>query len=78
MWATLKGVHVQQVPGMRFSTYNDLFSTVKGPEKTLSTVASRVEEAMAHVVEVCPEQIMEVSTSPGGGTTQTTPPLPVW
>jgi hypothetical protein len=31
MWATIKAVHVQQVPGMRFSAYNDLFSIVKGP-----------------------------------------------
>jgi hypothetical protein len=28
MWAMLKSVHLQQVPGMRFSAYNDLFSIV--------------------------------------------------
>jgi hypothetical protein len=47
MWAMLKSVHVQQVPGMRFSTYNDLFSIVKGAQETLPAVASRVKEAIA-------------------------------
>jgi hypothetical protein len=61
MWATSKAVHVQQVPGMRFNTYNDLFSIVKGPEETLPISASHVEEAMARVVELCPKQITEVS-----------------
>jgi hypothetical protein len=65
----LKSVHLQQVPGMRFSAYNDLFSIVKGPEETLPTVASRVEEAIARVIELRPKQV--VSTSPGGFT-QTT------
>jgi hypothetical protein len=32
MWATIKAFHVQQVPSMCFSTYNNLFSIVKGPE----------------------------------------------
>jgi hypothetical protein len=66
MWATIKAVHVQQVPGMRFSAYNNLFSIVKGPEETLPSVASRVKEAMVRVVELRAKQITEVSTSPGG------------
>jgi hypothetical protein len=57
---------------MRFSAYNDLFSITKGPEETLPAVASHVEEAMARVVELRPQQITEVSASPGGGTAQTT------
>jgi transposase InsO family protein len=72
MWATIKAVHVQHVPGMRFSAYNDLFSIVKGPEETLPAVASRVEEAIAHVVELCPAQITEVTASPSGGSAQIT------
>jgi hypothetical protein len=72
MWATIKAVHVQQVPGMRFSAYNDLFTIVKGPEETLPTVASRVEEAIARVVELRLAQITEVTASPSGGTAQIT------
>jgi hypothetical protein len=71
MWAMLKSVHLQQVPGMRFSVYNDLFSIVKGPEETLPAVASRIEEAIARVIKLRPKQVTEVSTSPGGFT-QTT------
>jgi hypothetical protein len=48
MWATIKAGHVQQVPGMRFSAYNHLFSIVKGPEEALPAVASRVGEAIAY------------------------------
>jgi hypothetical protein len=72
MWATIKAVHVQQVPGMCFSTYNDLFSIVKGPEETLPAVASCVEEAIARVVELRPAQITEVAASPSGGSAQIT------
>jgi hypothetical protein len=66
MWAMLKSVHLQQVSGTRFSTYNNLFSIVKGPEETLPAVASLVEEAIARVIELRPKQITEVSTSHGG------------
>jgi hypothetical protein len=71
MWATIKAVHVQQVPGMRFSAYNDLFSIVKGPEETLPAIASRIEEAIARVVELHPATVTESSASPGGGSVQT-------
>jgi hypothetical protein len=75
MRAMLKSVHRQQVPGMRFSAYHNLFSVVKGHEETLPAVASRVEEAIARVIELRPKQITEVSTSPGGFT-QASPALP--
>jgi hypothetical protein len=55
MWQALVAVHVQQVPGTRFSAYNDLFSIVKGAEETLPAVASRVEIALARVRELRPE-----------------------
>jgi hypothetical protein len=71
MWAMIKAVHVQQLPSMRFSAYNDLFSIVKGPEETLPSVASRVEEAIARVVELRPATVTESSASPGGGSVQT-------
>jgi hypothetical protein len=55
MWQALVAVHVQQVPGMCFSTYNNLFSITKGAEETLPAVASRVEIALACVRELRPE-----------------------
>jgi hypothetical protein len=67
----LKSVHVQQVPGMRFSACNNLFSIVKGAQETLPAVASRVEEAIVCVIKLRPKQVTEVSTSPDGFT-QTT------
>jgi hypothetical protein len=72
MWETIRNVHVQQVPGMRFSAYNDLFSIVKGPEETLPAVASRVEEAIARLVELRLATVTESSASPGGGSVQST------
>jgi hypothetical protein len=57
MWQVLVTVHVQQVPGTRFSAYNDLFSIVKGAEETLPAVASRVEIALARVCELRPKTI---------------------
>jgi hypothetical protein len=57
MWQALVTVHVQQVPGTCFSTYNDLFSIAKGAEKTLPAVASRVEIALARVRKLRPETI---------------------
>jgi hypothetical protein len=43
MWATIRNDHIQQIPSMRFSAYNNLFSIVKGLEKTLPAVAPRIE-----------------------------------
>jgi hypothetical protein len=72
MWATIRNIHVQQVPNMRFSAYNDLFSIVKGSEETLPAVTSRVEEAITRVVNLHPATVTEISASPGGGSAQTT------
>jgi transposase InsO family protein len=57
IWDALKLVHVQQVPGMRFSVYNELFSVVKGTDKTLPSVALRVKDALAHVKELRPATV---------------------
>jgi hypothetical protein len=72
MWATIKATHVQQIPGMRFSAYNDLFSIVKCLEESLPAVVSHAKEAMACVIQLRPEHIPEVIASPSRGTTQTT------
>jgi hypothetical protein len=40
--------------GMHFSVYNELFSFAKGTDKPLPSVASRIEDALARVKELCP------------------------
>jgi hypothetical protein len=57
IWDALKLVHVQQVPGMRFSAYNELFSVTKGADKMLPAVASRVEDALARIKELRPANL---------------------
>jgi hypothetical protein len=67
IWDTLKLVHVQQVPGMRFSAYNELFSVTKGADETLPAVASRVEDALARIKELRPTNVkLVVGTRPYG------------
>jgi hypothetical protein len=57
MWQALVAVHVQQVPGMRFSMYNNVFSITKGAEETLPAVVTCVKIALACVHKLCPETI---------------------
>jgi hypothetical protein len=64
MWQVLLAVHVQQVPGTCFSTYNDLFSIAKGAEETLPAVVSCVGIALAHVCKLRPETIMGDNSKP--------------
>jgi hypothetical protein len=64
MWQALVAVHVQQVPGTCFSTYNDLFSIAKGTGETLPAVASRVEIALACVRELRPKTITGDNSKP--------------
>jgi hypothetical protein len=47
IWDALKLVHVQQVPGMRFSAYNELFSVVKGATKR-SPPSLRASRILSH------------------------------
>jgi hypothetical protein len=54
MWAALIAVHLQQAPGTRFSAYNELFGTVKGANKSLTHLVSRVSDAMGRIQELCP------------------------
>jgi hypothetical protein len=64
MWQALVAVHVQQVPGTRFSTYNNLFSIAKGADKTLPAVASCVKIALACVHELHPKTITGNDSKP--------------
>jgi hypothetical protein len=65
IWDALKFVHVQPVPGMRFSAYNELFSVAKGANETLPAVTPRVEDALARVKELCPAKVkLAIGTRP--------------
>jgi transposase InsO family protein len=55
MWGKLLEIHSQQVPGMRFGTYNTLFSIVQQLDKSLQAVAGHASEALACVQELRPE-----------------------
>jgi transposase InsO family protein len=59
MWQALIKLHVQQVPGMCFNTYNDMFSIAKAPGEDLTSVAACAEQALAHVQELCPATITD-------------------
>jgi hypothetical protein len=54
VWAALIAVHLQQAPGTRFCAYNELFSTVKGPNELLTHLGSRVSDAMGRIQELRP------------------------
>jgi hypothetical protein len=54
MWAALVAIHLQQAPGTRFSAYNELFSIVKSPSKSLTNVSACVSDAMGHIQELRP------------------------
>jgi hypothetical protein len=47
MWQALIKVHIQEVPGMRFNAYNDMFSIAQAPGKDLTSVAACAEQALA-------------------------------
>jgi hypothetical protein len=67
IWDTLKLVHVQQVPGMRFSVYSKLFGIAKGTCKTLPAIASSIEDTLARVKELCPAIVrLATGTRPYG------------
>ena len=55
MWTTLEAVHVKHCPGAQFNAYNSLFSLPKNDDETLSSLASRVEESMCTVQNLCPK-----------------------
>jgi hypothetical protein len=57
MWQALIKVHVQQVPGMRFNAYNNMFSIGKAPGKDLTSVATCAKQALARVQELRPATV---------------------
>jgi hypothetical protein len=60
-------MHIQQVPGMRFSAYNKLFSVAKGADEMLPAVALHVEDTLARVEELRPANVkLAVGTRPHG------------
>jgi hypothetical protein len=63
MWQALLKIHMQQVPGTRFSAYNELFSIVKRPEDTLPAVAARVKAAIARMKELRPAAVTVAGAS---------------
>jgi flagellar biosynthesis protein FliQ len=54
MWQALVAVHVQQVPGMHFSVYNNLFSVAKGAKEMLLAFAPCILIALACVCKLRP------------------------
>jgi hypothetical protein len=54
MWLALSTVHQQQVPGMQFTAYNNLFNVVKDADKLLPSVAGCVMEALSKMKVLCP------------------------
>jgi hypothetical protein len=54
MWAALVAIHLQQAGGTCFSAYNKLFSIVKSPSESLTSVSARVSDAMGHIQELRP------------------------
>jgi hypothetical protein len=54
MWLALSTVHRQQVPGMRFTAYNNLFNVVKDADESLPSVAGRVMEALSEIKALRP------------------------
>jgi hypothetical protein len=54
MWRALSTVHQQQVPGMRFTAYNNLFNVVKDADKLLPSVAGCVMEALSEIKALRP------------------------
>jgi hypothetical protein len=59
MWQALIKVHVQQVPGMCFNAYNNMFSIAKAPSKDLTSVAACVEQSLARIQELCPNTVTD-------------------
>jgi hypothetical protein len=61
MWQVLIKVHVQQVPGMCFNAYNNMFSIAKAPGKDLTSVATRVEQSLACIQQLCLNTVTDSS-----------------
>src|SRR5215510_3977976 len=56
MWKKLESVHLQKRPVTRFNAYDALFSIRKEDNESLSSLMSRVDEAMQHVQDLRPSK----------------------
>jgi hypothetical protein len=59
MWQALIKVHIQQVPGMHFNTYNNMFLIAKAPGEDLTSVAACAKQALTRVQELCPTTVTD-------------------
>ncbi|KAG2336529.1 hypothetical protein BDR05DRAFT_896589, partial [Suillus weaverae] len=55
IWTTLESTHVQQLPATCFNAWDDFFTIRKCPDESLSTLIARIEEDMAKIQRLCPQ-----------------------
>ncbi|KAG1787608.1 uncharacterized protein HD556DRAFT_1434386 [Suillus plorans] len=55
IWTTLESTHVQQLPATCFNAWNDFFTIRKRPDESLSTLIARIEEGMAKIQRLRPQ-----------------------
>jgi len=54
MWLKLESIHLQKHPATRFNAYDALFSIRKQDDKSLTSVMTRVDQAMQQVKDLRP------------------------
>ena len=54
MWSALEAAHMQKKPGARFNAYNNLFLIQKSDDESLVDLATRIEQAMGNIKNLCP------------------------
>ncbi|KAG2107643.1 uncharacterized protein F5147DRAFT_802110 [Suillus discolor] len=55
IWTTLESTHVQQLPATRFNAWDNFFTIRKRPDESLSTLIARIEEGMAKIQRLHPQ-----------------------
>ncbi|KAJ3473511.1 hypothetical protein NLI96_g12966 [Meripilus lineatus] len=56
IWKKLVAVHLQKHPGSRFLSYDHFFSIQKKEDETLTSLMTRIDEAMVQVKNLCPDK----------------------
>jgi hypothetical protein len=64
IWATLQSTHLQKVSGARYNSLDAVFNVRKQPDKSLPSLASRVDTLVQSFKDLCPggytlEQLLE-------------------
>jgi len=54
MWLKLESIHLQKCPATRFNAYDALFSIRKQDDESLTSVMTRVDQAMQQVKDLHP------------------------